>query len=285
MSGVISIRSVIIKGVGTFLLAIAFVAFVTNAPFLTVPDTDPAEPAAITPMSPAMASKTGAMQGKVLPGAGESDKAILETQTSFGLFNARFASSLNQPGFSTEEHEVPGSCAGAGRRFFESECPDCVLIGDSESGGTPMLLWRQVINGTESTRAVSSSCTEFSSEGVPIVGSLTFGDDAIDLTNESASEDSSDVPLLAGAVRVASISLGAWSATYDDVARPSSALPDMASALVRRGWREVTDAPEFDDDSFAGHRVFVNAVNELCMISLSRQGTSYQLLTIINSQA
>jgi hypothetical protein len=206
-------------------------------------------------------------------------------QPSFGLFNASFAASDDQPGFRTSEHPVAGDCKDAGHRFLRASCPDCDLIGGETAGAADMLLWNQVIEGRTVLRAVSRNCTGTSPAGLSIVGTLDFEDAPADLGSGAKPPDTGRVPLLAGGKRVASITLGEWSATYDQVPRPSSALSDMTSALKKRGWREVSDPELLRQEAFQGQRVCTNKTNWLCRISLTRQGDEYQLLTIINSRA
>lgn len=279
-----NLASITVKVIGTLVLLAGFVLFFWRAPFLTG-DASPADERPPLRGVPAdTVVSVGEMQGPTLPEVDDTD-GRLDVEPAFGLFNATFSGADGKSGFQTAEHRVPGTCTGAGRRFIETECPDCTPMMDDDGGVGSMLLWQQAVDGANVTRAVSRHCIEMSPDGIPVVGSLTFADGPADLRTGSAKADTSQVPLLVGATRVTTVSLGAWSATYDTVARPSQALPDMAAALKRRGWREVSDDAAFDHKSFEGQRVFVNSANALCMISLSKQGNDYQLLTIINSQA
>lgn len=280
------LKSVLFRVAGTAVLIFGFVVFMARAPFLAGHDPRPdmGDRPPLTSPSIDLAAATGALTGPVLPTGGPSD-AGTSLQPSFGLFNADFAAADGQQGFSTSEHAVQGPCRNAGERYFKSVCPDCAPLGGDEAGATDMLMWEQTIDGNDVIRSVSRHCIGTTPAQLAVVGSLTFDNsNSVSLANSNA-PDTGDVPLLAGASRVVAITLGNWSATYDDVARPSSAISDMTEELERRGWREVTDHEAFRQDAFQGQRVFTNSANWLCMISLTRQGDGYQLLTIINSQA
>jgi hypothetical protein len=276
------------RALGTLALVIGFVVFVSRAPFLAGADgsgTDPERPPLGVQVPAELLAESGTMKEALVPTVGPAASG-LAFEPSFGLFNGNFAATSNQPGFHTGEHTVSGDCLGAGQRYFESECPGCGLLGGDVTGDTGTLMWQQTIDGKSVVRAVSRHCISMGPDGLPVVGSLTFGDGPAHLGHGAAVPDTTLVPLLVGATRVATISLGDWSATYDDVARPGTALPDMAAALGKRGWREVSDHPEVRrEKAFQGHRVFTNDTNAVCMISLTGQGDSYQLLTIINSRA
>ena len=148
-----------------------------------------------------------------------------------------------------------------------------------------MLLWQQSRAGNTIVRAVSRDCISFASDGTPVVGSITFGDGDVSLGSGSVSNNGGSIPLLTGATRLAALSLGSWSATYDSVARPSSALRDMTNVLQGNGWREVSDPKVVGLETFEGQRVFTNNMNEICVISLSGEGGTFQLVTVINSRA
>jgi hypothetical protein len=146
-----------------------------------------------------------------------------------------------------------------------------------------MLLWMAPAGGA--VQAVSTDCIAVGTDGVPIVGALSMIDPALDMTDEGSSLAGDVVPLLPGAVRVAAIEMGDWLAVFDQVARPSTALSDMAIALTGKGWRETGDPEAGGLPAFAGERVFTKNAEVFCVISLSKQGGNYQLLTVVSSGA
>ncbi|HNP34698.1 MAG TPA: hypothetical protein PKK10_02490 [Woeseiaceae bacterium] len=281
------IRTVITRSLGTVVLLFGCVLFMARAPFLhdnTQAATHQQRPPLRSPPATAALLDPGAMTTPVLPELGPPGASAM-LQPSFGLFEANFAATDDQPGFHTAEHPMAGNCTAAGERYFAATCPGCELIGGSEAQSAEMLLWNQTVDGREVLRAASRNCTGTSATGLAIVGTLDFDTSPVNLGDSTKPVDTHRVPLLAGALRITSITLGDWSATYDQVARPSSALPDMASALQKRGWREVSDPELLGQGAFQGQRVFTNETNWLCMISLTKQGDNFQLLTIINSRA
>lgn len=285
-----SIVTVGLKALGTVALALGFVFVVGRAPFIadSADETDIARHTMESQYSMATDFQvdTGALQSPNLPSMPDTTDEDIGFAPSLGLFNASFAASDRHSGFATAEHRIPGSCANAGLRFIETECPMCELIGGGgEAGGSEMLMWRQVIETKNVFQVVSRNCMSIAPDGVPIVGTLRFGEGPANLTEASIDLAEGIVPLLPGATRVASISLGQWFATYDEVARPSAALLDMTRALREWGWREVSSGADPGPETFQGQRVFTNKANATCVISLTSQDDVYQLLTIINSRA
>ena len=280
MSG-IALKSIAARVLGTVVLAAGMLFFVARAPFLTAPESNDTVQVPVADEPPSVRQAVDAAHGYALGANGLSGPAAL--QSTFGLFDADFAEFGDDLGFNTREFAVPGECKDAGRRFIDRECPDCGLLGDA--GTSDMLLWQQAIDGEMAVRSVSRHCLRVSPDGQAIVGTVTFGDEKIDLAPQASNAGSGQVPLIAGATRLASIRLGLWSATYDRVPQPSSALREMASALLMRGWREVSDNEHLPQDAFDGQRVFTNDGSAVCVISLTREGQDYQLLTIISVRA
>jgi hypothetical protein len=274
------VRIIAVRVLGTVVLAAGFLFFVGTAPFLAIPDEGVVIPEPVSVVSPPPLTENLAMPP---PAIALGPGGLLRTQAlqpTLGLFEAEFAGVDDQVGFSTREHAVPGECTNAGRRFIDQECPGCGLLGDA--GTAEMLIWQQTVDGTPVVRSVSRHCIKLAPDGKAIVGTLTFGADSLDLAQRPTDTGSGHVPLIGGATRLASIRLGLWSATYDKVPRPASALQDMASALQMRGWREVSESEHLPEEAFGGQRVFTNDGSAVCVISLTRQGQEYQLTTIIS---
>lgn len=275
------LKTIVVRVLGTVVLAVGFLFFVATAPFM--PQSEdiviPPEPVAVVDRPPA--NLTMPPPGYSRGASGLSGPPTL--QPMLGLFEAEFAQVDDQLGFSTSEHKVAGECNNAGRRFLEQECPGCGLLGDSPE--TEMLMWQQTSNGAKVVRSVSRHCMRVTPDGHSIVGTLEFGDGKVNLIDDGPDRDPSQVPLISGAVRLASVRVGLWSATYDKVPRPASALQDMTNALELRGWREVSESEHIPEDAFGGQRVFTNDGSAVCVISLIRQGQDYQLTTIISLRA
>ena len=278
---------IVLRALGTVVLAAGFVVLVGRAPFVrdAAYESDATLRATERPESTpvGMQIATGALQSPSLPELTEGASASTDLPPSLGLFKAGFAATDENPGFVTEERKVDGSCSGAGQRFAEAECPTCRQTGDAVAG--EVLFWQETVEGKDVARVVSRDCVSIGDDGVPIVATLRFGEGPADLTEASVDLANGIVPLLPGATRVASINLGDMFATYDEVPRPSTALPDMALALREWGWREVSDSGASNLEAFQGQRVFTNNANATCVISLTKQDDTYQLLTIINSRA
>jgi hypothetical protein len=273
------VKTIAVRVLGTVVLAAGFLFFIGTAPFMPASEEDVlvAEPLnALGP--PPLPENLAAPPGFALGPGGMNGPLAL--QPTLGLFEAEFAGVDDEVGFSTRQYAVPGECANAGRRFIDQECPGCGLLGDA--GTAEMLIWQQSINGVPVVRSVSRHCIKLAPDGNAIVGTLTFGGESLDLAPGATDSGSGQVPLIRGATRLASIRLGLWSATYDKVPRPASALQDMASALQMRGWREVSESEHLPGDAFGGQRVFTNDGSAVCVISLIQQGQDYQLTTIIS---
>lgn len=282
-----TLKKIVLRSVGTVVLAAGFVLMVGRAPFVNAPDDVADRPASDAPVRYAMPATgkvgTGALDGPNLPPSPEEIDENVDVNPSLGLFNARFAATGDSPGFATEEHEIAGPCAGAGLRFIDTTCPDCQLIDAGPNA--EVLLWSEDVDGNTVIRSVSRHCINEPAVGVSVVATLRFEDGPLNFASGVADRTIGRIPLVAGATRVASIDLGQWTATYDEVARPSSALLDMTTALEKWGWRKVAGAPESNPKVFEGQRVFTNAANATCVISLTKQDDVYQLLTVINSRA
>lgn len=272
--------SILLKAAGTLALALAFVALVTRVPFLPqdAGESGPAHPdQAGSPAAPG----TGAPA--LLTGQGGVTGSFDGT---FGLFRGSFSDPSAGTGFSMEEHRVAGACAEAGRRYLERSCPSCqVLPGAPGSSGPPMLTWVDDRGEEPMMRAVSRDCISMAADGVPVVATLRIGNDLADLTQAKPDPKVRLVPLLPGATRIAALELGSWLAIFDQVGRPSTALADMAAALTGRGWRETSGAEAQSLPAFEGERVFTRNDDTFCVISLRKQGDTYQLLTVVSSSA
>jgi hypothetical protein len=228
---------------------------------------------------------TGIVRGEPNSAPGLGNSAVFDPlQPSMGLFKASFSATETSPGFTTAEERVPGECQGAGRRYVDMVCADCELLsGESKTDLLSMLVWNQYDSGETLTHAVTPDCVSVAADGVPVVGTLRFGGGAADLTDGRARTVVSGVPLIAGATRAAEFEVGGWVATLDNVARPSTALADMTLALRNRGWREVSKPPSDYRPAFEGERVFINGAGVHCVISLSRQDRTHQLISIVSS--
>ena len=281
------VLKIALRSLGTVALAIGFVFMVGGAPFVNNPVDKDAEitPSADSPYvllaDPQVG--TGALDAPNLPPPPGELTDGGDVNPSIGLFNARFAAADGSPGFATEEHEVSGACDDAGQRYVQVECPDCQVINGGAN--SEVLIWSENVDDKTVVRVVSRDCVRESSVGASVVATLRFEDDVVDFTSGVADLSVGRIPLLAGATRVSSINLGQWFATYDEVARPSTALLDMTLALRKWGWREVSSGNEPGPETFQGQRIFTNNVNATCVISLTRQDDVYQLLTVINSRA
>lgn len=283
--------SILIKALATVGLAFGFVVFVAKVPFVPqlpiASDESESRPTAQRGDRAMPRFATGGMPAGG-PVATETQAVMVtgDMGTGMGLFKASFAGSESQPGFTTEEHRVPGQCADAGRRYIESECPHCQIIADQDGLELPsVLMWTDPADDRNILRSVSSDCVGIGADGVPVVGVLEFGEPTADLTGGNAAVDSDAVPLLPGATRIAAMEIGPWLAVFDEVARASTALPDMAAALEGRGWRETGDRDAGGLPSFVGERVFTKSSEVFCVISLRKQGGTHQLLTVVSSRA
>jgi len=281
------LSGVLLKSLGTLILAGAFVWMVGRAPFL------PNE------LHSAKESEESARSGYLLrnlninSGSLSADPSQASTlqpvvtaglEPALGLFKARFAGDQAGSGFATEEHRVQGECAGAGFRYIRETCPDCEIINKpSPEYAPPMLMWSKAGGTTGGVRTVSTDCISVGPDGVPVVGTLSFGDGVADLAANSNDLAVDIVPLVPGSSRLAAVEVGGWLATFDQVVRPSTALQDMASRLLDAGWREASQSEPGYRPVFVGERVFTKSDNAFCVISLSKQGETYQLLTMVSS--
>jgi hypothetical protein len=271
------------KALGTLLLAAGLVLMVGKAPFLPDRSAGIADSQSELPRLEIEPGIMGRSSSPLLsPPAPET---LAGLQGGMGLYKARFAATETMPGFATEEHKVEGQCTGAGRRYLEQICPGCQLMAQQSADNSPrMLMWMEKVDGGQSMRAVSTDCISVGPDGAPVVGTLQFGGGVADLSAGATGISLDLVPLIPGSSRLAAVEIGNWLATFDDVARPSSAVGDMARALAGRGWREVSGAGAEGRRQSDDERVFTNVRNELCVVTLSKQGDAYQLLTVVSLQ-
>ncbi len=280
---------ILLKGLGTLMLALGFVALVGRVPFLPDPDDKPdlsgGDNHRPEHLLTALNIDTGVIPSQPESAFTPGDMGAFDPlQPPMGLFKASFSATATSPGFTTAEQRVPGKCRGAGRRYVETVCADCELLsGVSESEDLSILVWNQHDGAETVTRAVTPDCISVDTDGTPVVGTLRFGAGAADLTDGRTHSAGGGVPLIAGATRAAEFAVGGWVATLDNVARPSTALADMALALRKRGWREVSELPDDYSAAFEGERVFINSAGVHCVISLSRQDRTHQLISIVSS--
>ena len=277
------LKTIAARVLGTVALAAGFLFFIGSAPFIKVPDEGVVAPEPVAVIAPPPLPENLAVPPPDFALGPGGLSGPLAMPPTLGLFEAEFAGDDEQVGFTTREHAVPGECANAGRRFIDKTCPGCGLIGDS--GHSEMLMWQQSVDGTPVVHSVSRHCLKVTPDGQAIVGTVQFGDDPVDLAAGKSDKGPGYVPLISGATRLATIRLGAWSATYDKVPRPATALQDMATALQIKGWREVSETEHIPQEAFGGQRVFTNGGSAVCVISLIRQGQDYQLTTIISLRA
>ncbi|MDB4261619.1 hypothetical protein N9878_01995, partial [bacterium] len=183
--------------------------------------------------------------------------------------------------------QVEGDCMGAGRRYIEQVCPGCqVLSGDGKSGQSVepgVVMWMDGASGSEAVSAVSANCSRVAANGSAIVDVLRFAGGPLSLEQSGTQLALDIVPLLHRAERVAVFEMGGWLATMDEVPNPRTAINDMLIALKQRGWREASDHESADVKMFAQQRVFTNNDNALCVVTLSQEGDTAQLLTIMSS--
>jgi hypothetical protein len=264
--------SVIGKVLGTVVLAGGFLLLISQAPF--VPESD--EPA---PRGGATLAAPNVTRVDDDAGAGFPDGF----EPPAGLFKAYFAASADSPGFGTQEHSVQGVCEGAGKRWSTENCPACAPLATEARDGFPaLLLWTETVDGVNRTRAVTADCTEMGSDGLAVVTSITFDDPLSTAGITEPATRGSLVPLLPGATRTAALEVGEWLATFDRVARPSTALGDMVALLETEGWRDIATGARFDMQTFEGERVLTNDANATCLLTLTKQDGDHQLLTIIS---
>lgn len=280
---------VLLKGLGTLVLALGFIALIGRVPF--VPESSYKTQAAADSIRqpghllPALQIDTGFIRGEPESRSEPDSPTVLDPlQPPMGLFKASFAATETSPGFTTAEERVPGECQGAGRRYVDMVCANCELLSsDSKTDPLSMLVWNQYDSGETFSNGVTPDCISVAADGVPVVGVLRFGGNTAALTEGGEQSLASNVPLIAGATRAAEFEVGGWIATLDNVARPSTALTDMALELRNRGWREVSEPPNDYRPAFEGERVFVNSAGVHFVISLSRQDRTHQLISIVSA--
>ena len=273
-----------VKFLGTLALAVGFIFLVAQSPFLAQSPGQARERAEQGDGGPLLAfpNRSGALEipGSVAPLSVTPQDTLT---SSLGLFRGEFGGGPS-PGFTTAEHRVPGSCAGAGRRLAKEQCPACEIRTTPEiAGEQQMLIWSPQ-PGDSAVVSAPLNCTAFDQDGTPLVTVIAFGDGAVNLAGSGDVIARDRVPLVAGANRLAAFELGGWLAVLDEVRSPQQALGDMQQSLIGQGWRkasgsEVPDLPGAEDQL-----VFTNAANELCVVTLSIEESANQLLTIISSE-
>lgn len=283
----IVLKQIALKATGTVMLAAGFLLLVSRAPFLPQSGSSPGATRASSPehlQLPNLHLGTGVLVPD--PSRGPQTAAGDPLQPFLGLLKSRISATPGKPGFETEEHRVPGACDGAGKRYIETVCPGCqILEGNRERGSPALLTWIQAGNGDTALSAVSADCTGVAPDGVPIVGTVRLGTSAVDLSSGASGDMAGDVvPLLPGANRLAVFEIGNWLATVDEVGSAGTALAEMAGMLRSGGWREheVPSGVGQQHDGVQGGRVFTSDANGLCVVSFKTEGSSRQLLTIMN---
>jgi len=284
-SGILKIS---FKVLGTIILVGGFLLLVARTPFLSddrapLP-ADSGQYATEQQNLPNFRLDPGGLSPEDFPVPGGPG---FEGGSGLGLYKAYFSETADSPGFATEEFRVEGDCEGAGRRYVEEACPDCLIIAGEpgEPGEPAMLMWTQLHEGEPAFYTVTADCMAIGDDGVPIVGTVRFGGGAVDLVGRTEELALARVPLLPGATRLAAVEIGEWLTTFDDVVRPSSALADMAVALGEMGWRTAGDSVREDLQRFEGDQVFTNSANAVCVISLQQIGNTHRLTTLISTNA
>lgn len=275
-----SVSRVLLNVAITGLLAVGFVALFSNVPFLSQSMATKTEPVRTVSKPPSLGLppvniSTGVLPSSELPGL--QDPGVAGLFPGSGLFSARFAAKDGNPAFATVEVAVDGDCLDAGRRYIEEVCPGCqVLEGKNQQGLPQMLLWTENDDANSKVHSVTADCTEVSSDGRAIVGTVHFDGDE--------NGDSGDrVPLLAGGKRLAAMEMGGWLTTMDLVQQPEQALADMSSALLQRGWREAAGQQAGIGVPLSEQRVFTRNGRETCVVYISREGGVAQLITVVST--
>ncbi|MCK5887229.1 MAG: hypothetical protein KAG70_12135, partial [Alcanivorax sp.] len=168
-------QQLIIKALGTVVLCVGFVYMVTRTPFMPQTSTGPG---AIVPggQQQALMLKNITLDTGTASHQLPTMDAINSAMPSLGLFKARYGTSIANPGFATQEHEMPGPCTGAGRRYIEQVCPECqIMTGGPQPGQPEMLLWSGEDPGYSKAGAVSANCSNTADDGSVIVNVLQFG--------------------------------------------------------------------------------------------------------------
>lgn len=278
---------IIVKIITTGLIAAAFVALFINAPFLSHLAKGQSERANAAMLyshldRAAPIVNTGSLSSSTLPTVQEPDMTGLPS--AMGMFSGQFAQNGDTPSFTMKEVSVEGVCEGAGRRYITQNCPDCDVLEGSQNVGQPtMLLWTESGEHGEVVRSVTASCIAIGRDGRAVVGSLSFGDGAIDLTGDDHEMALTLVPLLPGGKRLTTLEMDGWLTTMDEVQDPEQALQAMTTALNRKGW---IDAPGQLPDAIPGvgeQRVFRRDDQATCVIYLNEESGIFQLVTIMNS--
>jgi hypothetical protein len=269
----------------TGLLALAFVALFNSAPFLSQikgGDNRGAEAIPARGLQPPTLRLPGAtgsgetgispfsqFPGLQLPGVGS-------LQPGTGQFSARFAPSGGNPAFATKEIVVEGGCEGAGRRYLQQTCPDCPVVGGKQPPGRPnMLMWT---DADGAAHWITADCIAERADNRAVVGTIDLAGDEFDAAGDTLAL----VPLIPGGKRLASMELGGWLTTMDEVGESTNALAAMSAALRSRGWRQTEGQPPGIGVLSSEQRVFTRYGQETCVIYLAREDESVQLITIVS---
>jgi hypothetical protein len=178
--------NIVLKSIGTLVLAIAFVAMVGRAPFLVDKvDGNNGASQAGNQLPTGSRIQTASLERSMTVRISVSDSPTrCPLQPSMGLFSASFSGSTEGGGFSTAEHRVAGACEGAGARYIDQVCPGCAVSAGKGQGDLPaMLVWTDPGSPTGTVNAVTADCVSVSIDGAAIVGSLSLGGKELDLAN------------------------------------------------------------------------------------------------------
>jgi hypothetical protein len=286
----VRVRQLAVKALGTSALALGFVWLVSRSPFFPQPAPAGGATSANNAMSSTLMMPVFDFNTGIIPAATfellESIRQEGGFQPALGLMRAQFAETEDSPGFINEERAVTGPCDGAGMRHAQEICPGCAVWEHAgDDGLPPVVLWTELVGGTARVSAATRNCVSLGPNGEPIISHLEFGGDRVDLAGESFGAAAAQVPLPAGAMRIAVVEMGGWVAVIDRPGRPSTALRDMLALMDAAGWRDAPSLRPEPPPYFEGQRVVVNDRGQYAVVAMSRHAESYQLVTIVTSGA
>ena len=141
-------------------------------------------------------------------------------------------------GFSMEEVVVAGPCLGAGQRYLESVCPQCVVTDSEGPEQSPaVLFWVEGSVDAPTAGAIFKDCSEEVSPSEVLVPTLTVGEDPwLDASNSEHPNAVELLPLPVVTSPLSVFTLGSWEIAEYDISHEADVAGRITDWLLARNW-------------------------------------------------
>jgi len=185
-----------------------------------------------------------------------------------------------------QEHEVEGPCEGAGLRYKESACSDCLELPGSETlGDQALAMWMPKTDDGSNDRVMTTTadCTQRLANNRVLVSvvSMSARPDVIGGAHLKNTGLLQTLDLPQHFAQRMDMALGGWKVEEYGTALGGNVLEDISRALARKGWREAEGQ---DADERESQRTFVAASGGFLIVTVVAQDTELSVVTMLNDQ-